>query len=244
MLIDTHCHIDLYDSPEKILNECEKRGISVIAMTNLPSHFEMGFPFFRQSKSLRISLGLHPLFADKHKSEFDVFLRNIDKTSYIGEVGLDFSNEGIKTKKVQLDSFEKVLQVVSTKKKILSIHSRRAEKEILELLIKYKIKNAIFHWYSGSTSLLNKILDKGYFFSINPSMTISQSGQSIISKIPIDRILTESDGPFVQYKNKTIYPWDLQIVLDSIATTKGINVTEIEKQIQSNFYDLIDRIRQ
>ena len=243
MIIDTHCHIDLYDNPEKLLRECEIKGVSVIAMTNLPSHFEMGFPFFRQSKTLRISLGLHPLFADKHKSEFNLFLRNLDKTSYIGEIGLDFSNEGIKTKEIQLDSFEKVLQIVSTKKKILSIHSRRAEKEILELLVKYNIKNAIFHWYSGSTSLINKILDEGYYFSINPSMTTSPNGQSIISKIPINRILTESDGPFVQYNNKAIHPWDLKIVLDYIAMTKGINVTEIEKQIQSNFYNLIDRIR-
>ncbi len=243
MLIDTHCHIDLYKNPQLIIRECEKKGITVIAMTNLPSHFEMGFPFFKQSKMLRISLGLHPLFAEKHKSEFDLFLKNIDRTSYIGEIGLDFSKEGIKTQKIQLDSFEKVLQVVSKKNKILSIHSRRAEKEILELLVKYNIKNAIFHWYSGSSSVLNKIIAEGYYFSINPSMTTSPNGQSIISKIPINRILSESDGPFVQYNNKTIHPWDLKIVLDYIATNKGVSVSEIEKQIQLNFYDLIDKIR-
>lgn len=243
MIIDTHCHIDLHDNPETLLRECESKGIRVIAMTNLPSHFEMGFPFFRQSKNIRISLGLHPLLADKHNFEFNIFLKNVDKTSFIGEVGLDFSNEGIKSKEVQLNSFEKILQIISIKKKILSIHSRRAEKEALELLIKYNIKNVIFHWYSGSTSLLNKILDEGYYFSINPSMINSPNGQSIISKIPIDRILTESDAPFVKYNAQIVRPWDLKIVLNYIAETRSINVIEVEKQIQSNFYEMIDKIR-
>lgn len=243
MLIDTHCHIDLYDKPEMLLWECEKKGISVIAMTNLPSYFEMGYPFFRKSKLVRISLGLHPLFADKHKDEFHIFLRNLDRTSYIGEIGLDISNEGLATKELQLDSFEKVLKNVSTKKKILSIHSRRAEKEVLTLLIKYKISNAVFHWYSGSTSMLIKILDEGYYFSINPSMINSPNGQNIISKIPINKILTESDGPYVQYSHSIVNPWDLKVVLDYISSTIHINVIEVEKQIQSNYFDLIDKIR-
>jgi TatD DNase family protein len=243
MLIDTHCHIDLYDKPEMLIRECEKNGIIVIAMTNLPSHFEMGFPFLRQSKTVRISLGLHPLFADKHKPEFQIFLRNLDRTSYIGEIGLDFSIEGLKTKELQLDSFEKILQIVSNKQKILSIHSRRAEKEVLELLIKHNISNAIFHWYSGSKSILLKILDAGYYFSINPSMINSPNGRTIISKIPINRILTESDGPFVQYNHRLVHPWDMKVILDYISLTRQINVIEVEMQIQSNFFELINKIR-
>ncbi|MCZ2471215.1 TatD family hydrolase [Aquirufa ecclesiirivi] len=242
-MIDTHCHIDLYDKPEKILQECEKNGTSVIAMTNLPSHFEQGFPFFQKSTRCRIALGLHPLYAHSHNTEFNIFLKNIDKTSFIGEVGLDFSKEGIKTKEIQLDSFEKLLRAISTKKKILSIHSRGAEKEIIDLLVKYNIKNVIFHWYSGPKTLLNNILDLEYYLSINPYMTTSSKGQSIISQLPISNILTESDGPFVQHNNKTIYPWDIKIVIDYFAKTRGKSIMDVEKQIQSNFYNLIDKIR-
>jgi len=243
MIIDTHCHIDLYNNPEKILNECERFGISVISMTNLPSHFEMGFPFFQQAKKSRISLGLHPLFAENHKSEFDVFLRNIDKTSYIGEIGLDFSSEGIKTKEIQIVSFERILQIVANKKKILSIHSRKAEKRTLELLLKYKIENVVFHWYSGSSQLIKNIIDAGYYFSINPSMINSSNGRTIISKIPIERLLTESDGPFIQINQKTINPWDLIVVLNYIATSRQMSINEVEEQIQKNFYNLIKRIK-
>ena len=243
MIIDTHCHIDLYTNPRKVLQECVKADLTVLAMTNLPSHFEMGYSHFQSLKKIRLALGMHPLMADSHKKEFALFQKNLDKTSYIGEIGLDFSKEGNKTKEIQIDSFEKVLQSVSNKKKILSIHSRKAEKEVLELLIKYKISNAIFHWYSGPLNLICKIIDSGYYFSINPSMINSVNGRTIISKIPIGRMLTESDGPFVEYNQKVIQPWDLRLVLDYISNCKQINIYDVENQIQTNFFELIDKIR-
>lgn len=243
MIIDTHCHIDLYKNPEKILSECESKGISVISMTNLPSHFERGFPFFQQTRKCRIALGLHPLYAQNHESEFNLFLKNIDKTSYIGEVGLDFSSEGINTKSIQIESFEMILQIVFNKKKILSIHSRKAEKEVLELLKRYRVKNAIFHWYSGSVKLIDSILESGYFFSINPKMILSKKGKDIISKIPLDRLLTESDGPFIQVNQKPINPWDIKEVLSYISETRKVSYFDIERQINVNFLNLIARIK-
>ncbi len=243
MIIDTHCHIDLYSNPEKILNDCEKLGIIVISMTNLPSHFELGHDFFLQTKKTRIALGLHPLYAEKHKEEFPLFLKYLDKTSYIGEVGLDFSPEGIKSKEIQIDSFEKVLLNVTDKKKILSIHSRKAENEVLQLLMKYNIENAIFHWYSGSLQLINEIVDSGYYFSINPSMIKSNNGRKIISRIPFERLLTESDGPFVQVNQRAANPWDIKEVLNYISISRQVSFTEVEEQVKTNFYKLISRIK-
>lgn len=242
MIIDTHCHIDLYENPKKLLTECEQEGIIVFAMTNLPSHFEMGQPFFLHMKNIRLSLGLHPLYAERHKFEYPIFLRNLDKTSYIGEIGLDFSREGISTKELQYNTLDKVLKAISSKNKILSIHSRKAEKEVLELLLKYKIKNAIFHWYSGSISLMYKILDAGYYFSVNPSMISSLTGQSIISRIPMNRLLTESDGPFIQIENRVIHPIDIAKVIKYISNTRNKAISEVEYQIRLNFNELIKKI--
>jgi len=186
---------------------------------------------------------LHPLYAQYHKSEFNLFLKNIDKTSYIGEIGLDFSSDGISTKSIQIESFEMILQTVSHMKKILSIHSRKAEMEILDLLKKYKIKNAIFHWYTGSVKLIDSIVDSGYFFSINPKMIKSKNGAEIISKIPLDRLLTESDGPFIQINQMPINPWDIKVVLNYISETRQISYVDVEKQIKSNFNNLIGSIK-
>ena len=129
-MLDTHCHIDLYKNPEAILEYCEKNRIVVFSMTNLPSHFELGLPYFKDKKYVRQALGLHPLHAELHDVEFPNFIKNFSKTSYIGEVGLDFSQRGIATKNMQLKSFEKVLQLVKNENKILSLHSRKAENEV------------------------------------------------------------------------------------------------------------------
>ena len=55
-MLDTHCHIDLYKNPKAILDRCENKGITVFSMTNLPSHFEMGLPFFQNKKTKSLKL--------------------------------------------------------------------------------------------------------------------------------------------------------------------------------------------
>lgn len=242
-MIDTHCHIDLYENPISILNECQKDGQIVIAVTNLPSHFNLGYNHVLPYKRIRLALGLHPLYAEQHKKELPLFEKYFSKTSYIGEVGLDFSREGYATKEIQIQTFKYVLSKVSGHKKLLSIHSRRAEREVLSFLKEYSIENAIFHWYSGPISLIDRIVESGYYFSINPEMIISESGKKIIDKIPLNRILTESDGPFIQVEKREIKPKDVIRVVQYLSEARKININDIQVEINSNFRNLIDNIR-
>ncbi|QQQ27710.1 MULTISPECIES: Qat anti-phage system TatD family nuclease QatD [Chryseobacterium] len=243
MIIDTHCHIDLYQNPRKILQDCVKANITILAMTNLPSHFEMGYSHFQSLKKIRLALGMHPLMADSHKKEFNSFLKNISKTSYIGEIGLDFSKEGVSTKDIQLDTFSKILKAISGQKKILSIHSRKAEKEVLELLKKNNIRSAIFHWYSGGLTLIDEIVQEGYYFSINQSMIKSMSGRKIISKIPRHLILTETDGPFINVNNSPIIPGEVRTVISFLASEWKINENDVENLIWSNFKSIVSSLK-
>ena len=243
MIIDTHCHLDLYDRPELIVQECERQNILTIGVTNLPSHFQIGLPHVKSCKKVRLALGMHPLYAKMHAKEFDLFLKNIEKTSYVGEIGLDFSWESIETKEIQINTFTQILKNVQSKKKILTIHSRKAEKEVLELLVKYNISSAIFHWYSGPLSLINKIVEWGYYFSINPSMIQSENGRKIISKIPLDRILTESDGPFIKINKEVIKPENVILVIDYLSKERNLTKKEVEKSIYDNFKRIINNIK-
>jgi len=242
-MIDTHCHIDLYSKPENILIECEQAGMTVIAMTNLPSHFQMGYPHVLPFKRIRLALGMHPLHAKLHQNEFPLFLKNLHRTSYIGEIGLDFSRVGFSTKEIQLASFSKILTCLSGQKKILSLHSRRAEKEVFEHLKLNKIGAAIFHWYSGPLSLIDKIADAGYYFSINPAMTISENGQKIISRIPLANILTETDGPFTEINGRQTRPTDVSFVYQHLAKTLAKTNQEVEDIISANFQRLLNDIK-
>ena len=157
-----------------------------------------------------------------------LFRRYLDKTSYIGEIGLDFSSEGLKTKDDQVFVLEKILQLLKGKNKIVSVHSKRAEKVLLEMLVAYDIKNVIFHWYSGPLSLISRIVEQGYYFSINEKMTKTDSGIKIIKYIPRDFVLTETDAPF----NK----------ICSISNTLT-NVGIEENTIYNNFKRLVSALR-
>ena len=227
-MIDTHCHFDIMSNPEAYIYAKEVVGDIVIGMTNLPSHFCIGEPHLRSFKHVRLALGLHPLLAADKQNELQIFKNNIEKTSYIGEIGLDFSKSGISTKEIQISVLRKILSDLKGKKKIVSVHSRKAERELLDLLCEYDIKNVIFHWYSGPIGLIPSILSCGYYFSINESMTLSKNGQKIIENIPKTRILTETDAP---YNSKT----DIGKALTYLRMT--------EQDIRNNFMELVRKIK-
>ena len=112
MIIDTHCHFDMMPNPEAFIRQWEKAGDIVIGMTNLPSHFEMGFSHVGGFRHIRLALGLHPLLAAENKREITRFKRLVDQTSYIGEIGLDFSREGVETKEEQVKVLRELLAVI------------------------------------------------------------------------------------------------------------------------------------
>lgn len=228
MIIDTHCHFDMMPNPEGYISAKEKAGDIVIGMTNLPSHFKIGQSHLIGYKHIRLALGLHPLLAAENRKELTLFKRLVDQTSYIGEIGLDFSREGIATKNEQISVLREVLATIKGKKKIVSVHSRNAEKELLDTLCEFEIKNVIFHWYSGPVDLIPSIIERGFYFSINESMCRSKNGQSIIGKIPREKILTETDAP---YNNRT----NIRMVLNQL------DMSEVD--IFYNFNRLLNDIK-
>lgn len=227
-MIDTHCHFDIMSNPEAYISAKEMAGDIVIGMTNLPSHFSIGEPHLKSFKHVRLALGLHPLLAADKQHELQLFKKNVEQTSYIGEIGLDFSKDGITTKEIQISVLRKILSELKGKKKIISVHSRKAEQTLLDLLCEYDIKNVIFHWYSGPVGLIPLILSRGYYFSINEAMTLSKNGQNIIKNIPKNRILTETDAP---YNSKT----DIKKVLLYLRMT--------EQEVKNNFMELVLKIK-
>ncbi len=201
-------------------------------MTTLPSQFNETFEYVKQLKYIYPSLGFHCLESEYNlEKEKKLFLKNIDKTIFIGEIGLDFSKRAIKSKEEQLRLFKFILESIKEKDKILNLHSSSAEDEVLELIVKCDIKKAIFHWYSGKTGTLNKILDNGYYFSINESMCKSKKGQNIISKLPKDKVLVETDAPFIKdvlpYKNFNVYYY--------LSKLWNIKIDDVFKIVLDNF---------
>ena len=193
--IDTHLHLDLIDNIEKTFQHIEQKQIYTIAVTNHPKVFE-GLMGKINSKYIRIALGMHPELVDK--ANMNLFKELVTSTKYIGEIGLDFSNKNMSQneKEKQIKIFEDIL--LFSKKKLFSIHSRDAEKEVLNLLNLHFDKNShyILHWYSGGKTNLLKAIELDCYFSVNISMLRTKKFLELLPHIPKDKLLIETDAPF------------------------------------------------
>lgn len=236
--IDTHFHLDLFDNASKLVLDIEKSKTYTIAVTNSPSVFKFSHDLTKDKKYIKAALGLHPELAYQRAGEMTLFQKYIKLTRYIGEIGLDFSNRNISSKNIQIQTFEKIIQLCTDEKnKILTIHSRKAEKEVIEIIGKNFPGKVILHWYSGSLKNLKKALDFGFYFSINYQMLKSKNGNKIISSIPENRILTESDGPFIEINNRKNSP--LLINLTYQGLEQVLKKQDVQNLVYNNFREVL-----
>jgi len=241
-MIDTHCHLDLYPHPEVIAEDIEAKKITTVAVTNLPSHFAFSQPYVTGYRHIHLALGLHPLIAESHSTYERIKFKNKVKNSFfIGEVGLDFSSHGKETARLQLETFRFVIELVQDRPHFITLHSRGAEEKVGELLDQYGIQKAVFHWYSGPLGVLDTLVQKGHYFSVNTGMVSSKKGQTIISHIPVGQILTETDGPYLKVNNQSVQPKDIRLVLVYLSQLWDLPISETEKQIEENYKNLIGK---
>jgi len=233
-MIDAHCHIDAYPDPMQTALDLERAGILTIAVTESPSAFEQAYPRVRGLKSIRLAVGLHPLLGQAHARERALFARSFTRTSYVGEVGLDYSDEGRPAQGLQVESFRHVLGLVRTTPKVVSVHSRRAEAAVLDLLEECGVAPVVFHWYSGSVSHLDRLLRLGHFCSVNPAMVRSAKGRIILERLPPERILTETDGPYISVQGRPILPGEVGDALAFFATAWNMTTEGVERRVWNN----------
>lgn len=237
MLIDTHCHVDRYPNPLEIAHQCENERITTVAVTQLPSHYELALPHVSSLRHVKLALGFHPLAVKGNLHELELFARLLPTADYIGEVGLDFSPEGRSSKDDQLRVFSEIIESLSKLTKFISIHSRDASDEVLSILENFGVRKAVFHWYSGGLKCLDRAVDFGCFFSINPSMIATDKGRAIIARVPRNRVLTETDGPYVKISRRAAHPRDVKNVIAHLSRVWISDELETETQIEENFRD-------
>lgn len=234
--IDAHFHLDLWNDPKLIIDEIEKNKIYTIAVTNLPSVFSHTFSLTDNTKYIRCALGYHPEIIFERQNEFPIFLENLDKTRFIGEIGLDFSKQSDENKREQRNMFEKIIRACSHfDNKILTIHSRGSYKDVIDIIGNNFSNKVILHWYSGSIKELERAVEFGFFFSINYPMTVSKKGREIINYIPRSKILTESDGPFTLISNYKCSPLTIPEIIKNISLILKLEFDECKQMIFQNF---------
>ena len=207
-MMDLHTHLDLYPNALELAYRVNTGNTFTLCVTTSPRAWEATSRVFSQFSNIEVALGLHPEIVSRKYGERDLLLRYVSLVGYVGEIGLDGSPQNISSRIMQKHIFESVLSETSRLGgRVLSIHSRRAVSEVLTILRAYpKAGIPILHWFSGSISELHDAVNLGCYFSVNTLMATSEKGAKLISLMPHDRVLPESDGPFALQNGEPLSP--------------------------------------
>jgi len=264
MLVDVHSHLNheyFNDKLDEVIKRAKEAGIKRIVLSGVnPSSNKKILEIKKKySDIMRCTAGIYPIDAlglapdasglerqtepiDLDK-EFDFIKKHKDDFIGIGEVGLDFYWDKENHQK-QVENFKKIIEFAIKIKKPLIIHSRKAEQECFDLLIEKgapkKVK-ASFHSYQGSKKLLAKMAEAGFYFSIPPNIVKLPQSQQIAEIVPMNRILTETDAPWLSpYPDKKNEPAFVVETIKKIAEIKKLTEKEVINAIWQNYVDFFD----
>jgi len=244
-LIDTHAHLDELKSLDLMLDEAKKAG--VIAIVAVGSNNQSNIKTLEISQKHRRfvypALGLHPWeLANLGTVEIDDNLRfieqNIASAVAVGEIGLDYDKRVVKvaSKELQQEVLGRLLNIAKKCGKPAIIHSRYAWKDALHLIQDAGIGKAVFHWFTGFSSVLRDIIDGGYFISATPAAGYHEEHRRAVKEAPLQRLLLETDCP-VTYGREARYesqPADILRSLEAVSQLKEIAEATIAEQTTRN----------
>lgn len=241
--IDLHCHLDLYPDHAQLIAECDKDKVATLAVTTTPKAWPRNHALASRSTMVRAALGLHPQLAEERADEFVLFEKLLRETRYVGEVGLDAGPRFYRSFDIQARLFSRILRACAEHgNKVISIHSIRAGGRVLDFLEKDlppdKAK-CVLHWFTGPVSEARRALDYGCYFSINSEMLRNARHQALLRNIPLDRLLTETDGPFVSVSGVPVRPIHVVDTVKRLAALYNVEVSSMAATIRKNARDLL-----
>lgn len=244
MYIDCHTHLDFFEENiDKAIKDINDNKILTLANSMDIESYIKNKEYSKKSDFIKSCFGIHPWKAAEYKGELQELIPYIEESEIIGEIGLDYLwVEDKSTFELQRRVFYFMLEESIKKNKVVSLHTKEAEEEIYEALKKYNYNKVIIHWYSGNIVTLQKYIDLGCYFTISVDLGYSKKTYEVLSKVPMDKLLIETDGPTaLEWVNGEYgYPSEIIKVYEKVAKIKGMNVDELLTIIEENFNRLIN----
>lgn len=241
--VDAHCHLDLFPDFEAVARASLDAKTAVLTMTTTPRAWFKNQELARQFDLVEVALGLHPQLVDTHFNDLPLWIKLLEQTQFVGEVGLDASPKHYSSFEKQKKVFETILRCCVTQgNKVLSVHSVRAGKTVLDMIeahLQPSDCKVILHWFTGSRSEALRAVALGCYFSINQQMLQTRHHSDMIRAIPEDRILTESDGPFTISSGSPCGPASMRSAIAELAIVLGVTAEELRMRVCSNFKVLL-----
>ena len=242
MYIDAHTHLDFFNHKiDHAINEINNFKILTIASSMDVESYSKNKLYSQRSQYIKATFGIHPWKAAEFKGNLEELISYIEESELIGEIGLDFFwVEDKHTYEAQRRIFNFILAESIKRNKVISIHTKGAEEEIYNILNSYNYNKVIIHWYSGDIKTLDKFIELGCYFTISVDIGYSKLTEEILDRIPIDRLLVETDGPTaLEWVNGEYgYPSVILNVIKRVSERKEISTDRLLKIIEENFFRL------
>lgn len=237
MLIDSHCHLtkQFLDDPAETIQRAKDDGVEkmICVGTHLEDSKE-AIQIAQDFDGVYASVGIHP---EETYQDWDAFEKLIGrpKVVAIGETGLDYK-VGLPGQK---DIFKKQISLARKHDKPMIIHIRDAQEDLMEM----DLKNCrgVFHCFSGDAKYLDYVLNSlpDFFISFAGNVTFKNAKelQELAMAVPLERMLTETDSPFLSpepLRGSQNEPKNVKIVAQFLANLKGVSFDKLEKITSSN----------
>jgi len=245
MLIDIHCHLT---APEfegrvgEIIEESVKAGVKAIITSGLG--YEDGLKALEISDHRIVypSLGVSPYMLEGYEKVIELISRESRRIVAIGEVGLDYwrVRDDVGRDR-QRRVFREFIELSKSLDLPLIIHSRSAGKYALEMLFEMRAERVIMHAFDGAAKHAVKAVERGYMFSIPPSIARSQQKRNLVKRIPLENLLLESDSPALPpVAGRINYPWNIKVSAEWIGKIKGVSIEKVIEVTGRNAAEILD----
>lgn len=247
-LVDSHCH--LYYEPyvsnlENTIKDCKSNRINYLLSIGVDLETsKKNISISKKYSEIYCTIGLHPNNVKDKKQEIDKILNLYvpnEKIVGIGETGIDLyrSKDNLKD---QIKYFNQQIEFAIKNNLPVVVHTRNADKETYEVLKDYKSDklNFIIHSFSGTEDFAFKCLDLGGYISFNGILTFKNSKdvRSVCKKLPLDRILIETDSPYLTpepLRGRINHPINVKLVAEMLARISGNEYDKICSVTYNNF---------
>ncbi|MGB9660421.1 MAG: TatD family hydrolase [Moorellaceae bacterium] len=246
-LIDSHAHLNdpafSHDLPE-VMERLERAGVSLVI--NVGYDVKSSREAVAQSHNwprIKAAVAVHPHDAAAFDEESARVLRGLAldrQVVAIGETGLDYYRN-LSPRKKQEEVFRWHLRLARQLNLPVIVHNREAHQDVLRVLREeaHELPGGVMHCFSGSWETARQCLDLGFYISFAGPVTFKNAARlrELVSKIPLDRLLIETDAPYLTpepYRGQRNEPANVRLVAEAVASIRGLTTEEIMETTSAN----------
>jgi len=258
ILVDSHCHLDFPDFAaelDEIVERAAAAGIArIVSISTRVRRFDKLLAIVEQFPNVYCSIGTHPHYAHE---EPDVMVEELverarhPKVVAIGEAGLDYHYD-FSPRDAQEIGFRRHIAAARATALPLVVHAREADADIARILAEETGKGAfpaVLHCFTGSRELALRAIDLGFYIGFTGILTFKKSDElrAIAAELPADRILVETDAPYLapgKFRGKRNEPSYVTETAKTLAAIRGTSFDHIARQTTDNFFRLFNKVPQ